>query len=87
MIEGEVEVIEIAALPQERGERFAARTGFDPRALATPYPRGLGQRLSRAGAKEHRTYYSKLVRSSQATQTETAKAAPLKRWRQDEHGH
>ena len=38
MIEGEVEVLEIDALPQERGDRFAARTGFDPRALATPVP-------------------------------------------------
>jgi nitroimidazol reductase NimA-like FMN-containing flavoprotein (pyridoxamine 5'-phosphate oxidase superfamily) len=37
MIEGEVEVLEIDALPQERGNRFAERTGFDPRALATPY--------------------------------------------------
>ncbi|WP_319461331.1 hypothetical protein [Micromonospora sp. RTP1Z1] len=37
MIESEVEVLEIDALPQERGDRFAARTGFDPRALATPY--------------------------------------------------
>ncbi len=37
MIEGEVEVLEIDALPQERGNRFAARTGFDPRAPATPY--------------------------------------------------
>jgi hypothetical protein len=37
MIEGEVEVLEIGALPQERGDRFAAHTGFDPRALATPY--------------------------------------------------
>jgi hypothetical protein len=37
MIEGEVEVLEIDALPQERGDRFAAQTGFDPRALATPY--------------------------------------------------
>jgi hypothetical protein len=37
MIEGEVEVLEIDALPQERGDRFVARTGFDPRALATPY--------------------------------------------------
>ena len=36
MIEGEVEVLEIDALPQERGDRFAACTGFDPRALATP---------------------------------------------------
>jgi hypothetical protein len=37
MIEGEVEVLEIDALPQERGDRFVAHTGFDPRALATPY--------------------------------------------------
>jgi hypothetical protein len=37
VIEGEVEVLEIGALPQERGDRFAARTGFDPRPLATPY--------------------------------------------------
>ena len=37
MIEGDVDVLEIDALPRERGDRFAARTGFDPRALATPY--------------------------------------------------
>ncbi|PZR69536.1 MAG: pyridoxamine 5'-phosphate oxidase [Candidatus Dormiibacter spiritus] len=37
LIEGEVEVLEIGALSQQRGDRFAARTGFDPRALATPY--------------------------------------------------
>ena len=37
MIEGDVEVLEIDALPQERGDRFAAHAGFDPRALATPY--------------------------------------------------
>src|SRR5918998_2506886 len=37
MIDGEVEVLEIDALPQERGDRFVARTGFDPRALVTPY--------------------------------------------------
>ena len=37
MIEGEVEVLEIDALAPERGDRFAARTGFDPRALTTPY--------------------------------------------------
>ena len=37
MIEGGVDVLEIDALPQERGDRFVARTGFDPRALATPY--------------------------------------------------
>ncbi|MEV7970786.1 hypothetical protein AB0O34_33070 [Sphaerisporangium sp. NPDC088356] len=36
-IEGEVEVLEIDALPQERGDRFVAHSGFDPRAPATPY--------------------------------------------------
>lgn len=38
MIEGEVGVLEIDALPQERGDRFVAHTGFDPRAPATPVP-------------------------------------------------
>jgi hypothetical protein len=37
MTEGGVEVLEIDALPQQRGDRFAARTGLDPRAPATPY--------------------------------------------------
>jgi hypothetical protein len=37
VINGEVEVLEIDALPQGRGDRFAARTGFDPRAEAAPY--------------------------------------------------
>ena len=37
MIEGDVEVLEIDALPSEQGDRFAARSGFDPRELATPY--------------------------------------------------
>ena len=37
MIEGDVEVLEMDALPEQLGDRFAARTGFDPRALATPY--------------------------------------------------
>ena len=37
MIDGDVECLEIDALPQERGDRFAARAGFDPRAEATPY--------------------------------------------------
>ncbi len=37
MIEGDVEVLEIDALPGEWGDRFTARTGFDPRSPATPY--------------------------------------------------
>ena len=37
MIDGEVEVLEIDALSRERRDRFAARTGFDPGAEATPY--------------------------------------------------
>ncbi len=37
MIEGDVEVLEINALSQERGDRFVAHTGFDPRVLATAY--------------------------------------------------
>jgi hypothetical protein len=37
MIEGAVEVLEIDALPQEQGDRFAERSGFDPRTLKTPY--------------------------------------------------
>jgi hypothetical protein len=37
MIEGDVEVLEIDALPHERGDRFATRAGFDPRAQDTPY--------------------------------------------------
>jgi hypothetical protein len=39
IIEGEVEVLEIDALAPDRGDRFVARTGFAPRALATPYRR------------------------------------------------
>src|SRR5690349_14646797 len=37
IIEGEVEVLEIDALPRDLGDRFVARTGFDPRELTTPY--------------------------------------------------
>ena len=37
VIDGEVEVLESDALPQERADRFAARTGFDPRAETAPY--------------------------------------------------
>jgi Pyridoxamine 5'-phosphate oxidase len=37
MIDGDVEVFDVDGLQQERGDRFVARTGFDPRALTTPY--------------------------------------------------
>jgi len=37
MIDGVVEVLEMDALPQEEGDRFAARSGFDPRELTTRY--------------------------------------------------
>lgn len=37
MIDGEVEVLEIDELPADQGDRFAARTGFDPRSLTTTY--------------------------------------------------
>lgn len=37
MIDGDVELLEIDELPEQQGDRFAARTGFDPRALATRY--------------------------------------------------
>ena len=37
VIDGDVEVLEIDALPRERADRFVARAGFDPRALGTPY--------------------------------------------------
>lgn len=37
MIDGEVETIEMDALPQERADRFAERTGFDPREQTAPY--------------------------------------------------
>jgi hypothetical protein len=37
MIDGDVEVLEIDALPPEQGDRFASRSGFDPRELTTPY--------------------------------------------------
>ena len=35
MVKGEVEVLEIDALPRQRGDRFAASDGFVPRTLAT----------------------------------------------------
>lgn len=37
IIDGDVAALEIDALSTERGDRFAARTGFDPRTLAAPY--------------------------------------------------
>jgi hypothetical protein len=37
MIEGTVEVHAIDALPPELGDRFAARTGFDPRTSGPAY--------------------------------------------------
>ena len=37
MIDGDVEAFEVDALPRDLGDRFAARTGFDPRTLDTPY--------------------------------------------------
>ncbi|MFJ4090281.1 pyridoxamine 5'-phosphate oxidase family protein [Kitasatospora sp. NPDC089913] len=37
MIEAEVRALDLDALPSERGDRFAARTGFDPRASAVRY--------------------------------------------------
>jgi nitroimidazol reductase NimA-like FMN-containing flavoprotein (pyridoxamine 5'-phosphate oxidase superfamily) len=37
MIDGAVEYLEIEALPADRADRFAARSGFDPRSLTTPY--------------------------------------------------
>ncbi|MCB5168827.1 pyridoxamine 5'-phosphate oxidase family protein [Streptomyces bambusae] len=37
LIDGAVEVLALDALPPHVGDRFAARTGFDPRSLATGY--------------------------------------------------
>jgi hypothetical protein len=37
LIDGEVQFLEIAALPSDRADRFAARSGFDPRSLSTAY--------------------------------------------------
>jgi hypothetical protein len=37
VVDGDVEALGIDALPPDRGDRFAARAGFDPRASATPY--------------------------------------------------
>lgn len=37
MIEGTVDTVTQDELSQDEGDRFAARTGFDPRRLTTPY--------------------------------------------------
>ncbi|POM25286.1 hypothetical protein BTM25_39300 [Actinomadura rubteroloni] len=37
MIDGTVETLDLDALPSGRADRFAARTGFDPRRPGTPY--------------------------------------------------
>jgi hypothetical protein len=37
MIDGDVEVLPIAALPAEQGDHFAARAGFDPRESGPSY--------------------------------------------------
>jgi hypothetical protein len=37
VVDGDVEVLEIDALPAEQGDRFATRTGFDPRSPSTTY--------------------------------------------------
>ncbi len=37
MVEGEVEVLELDALPTEQCDRFAERTGFDPREETAAY--------------------------------------------------
>ncbi|TDB95903.1 pyridoxamine 5'-phosphate oxidase family protein [Actinomadura sp. 7K534] len=37
IIDGAVEVLEIGDLPRPAADRFAARTGFDPRAEDAPY--------------------------------------------------
>jgi hypothetical protein len=38
IIDGDVEVLDAGELPRAVGDRFAARTGFDPRVLDPPYP-------------------------------------------------
>lgn len=37
MIDGTVDVLPLEDLPMDAGDRFATRTGFDPRMLTTPY--------------------------------------------------
>ncbi|GAA3117561.1 hypothetical protein GCM10010521_01580 [Streptomyces rameus] len=75
VIEGDVEVLEIDALRQQQGDRFAARTGFDPRAChpvplvprhPAPHP-GLarGERAARPRADVRRPL-ARLTRSGGA---------------------
>ncbi|QYJ15685.1 hypothetical protein Rxycam_01512 [Rubrobacter xylanophilus DSM 9941] len=45
VIDGDVKVLEIGASP-ERADRFAARTGFDPRLLSTPYAGSTSARVA-----------------------------------------
>ena len=37
MIDGSVDVLDMAALPAEQGDEFASQAGFDPRTLDTEY--------------------------------------------------
>ena len=37
LVEGTVETVHPGELPEQDAELFAAKTGFDPRRLATPY--------------------------------------------------
>ncbi|GGI97261.1 pyridoxamine 5'-phosphate oxidase family protein [Streptomyces brasiliensis] len=37
MVDGDVEPLTLAALPESEADRFAAETGFDPRRLTTEY--------------------------------------------------
>lgn len=37
MIEGTADTLTVAQLPEVEADRFASRTGFDPRRLTTPY--------------------------------------------------
>jgi hypothetical protein len=37
IVEGTTDEVPVAAVPRETGDAFAAKAGFDPRELATPY--------------------------------------------------
>jgi hypothetical protein len=89
MIDGEVEVLEIGALPQERGDRFVAHAGFDPRASDTPYswfritPRRIqawrGERVGRPRADARRPLVGLTTSPNRDSPRPTGK-------RHDEHG-